>query len=142
MSVDNIDTSSLLARAAAYDNSNQLQVTPEESIKDAGRFQDIVNLNFNKFAGMSPEQILSHIKNIKEMGSSGLSQNGAMSSFLREIGDKVRHKDRVIRKAIVDQASLLDVVEATTEARVTVQTMVAVRDKFFDAFEKVMNMQI
>jgi flagellar hook-basal body complex protein FliE len=141
MSVDNIDVNSLLARTTAYDNTNKLKTTSEDSIKDAGRFQDIVNVNFNKFASMSPQQILSHIKGVK--GSTGvelIQNNNFATDFLRHTSHKIKHQDTVVRKSLVDEASLLDIVSASNEATVAVRNMVAVRDKFFESFEKVMNM--
>lgn len=140
--MDSIDTSSLLVRAAAYNSTNQLKATPEDSIAEAGQFQDIVNVNFNKFAKMSPEQILGHIKSIKESAEVTPSSNGVVSGFVKNASNVLKNQDRVLRQSLVEEASLLDIVTVTNEAKSTIQTMVAVRDKFFEAFEKVMSMQI
>ena len=95
---------------------------------------------------MSPDQILQHIIHAKASSSVNVNaaagSNGIAESIVGELRKKVGTHEQTIRKSMISEASLADLMYAANEAKNTVQTMVALRDKFLESFEKVMNMQI
>lgn len=135
-----IDSISLVAQTAYAKLNNSLV---SSSVKSASNFQDMINIQFNRFASMSPDQILSHINNVRMFGTDSVTNNGGIvEGVLSELRKKINHQEQVVRKSLVNQASLLDLVTTTNEAKNTLQTAVIIRDKFLEAFEKVMNMSI
>ena len=142
MSVDNI---SLLTAQTAYTKINNQPITPElGGIKESSSFHNMVNVEFNNFAKMTPDQILNHITSSRESGVviSGLSQNGIAESVIGELRKKVSAQENIVRKSLINEASFTDLLTTTNEAKTNLQVMVTVRDKFLEAFEKVMNMSI
>jgi flagellar hook-basal body complex protein FliE len=92
---------------------------------------------------MSPAQILQHIQGAKSaVGSSGVYSTGMVGSSVSALRSTLNQHEKVVRKSLINEASLVDVLTATTEATNTMKTMVSVRDKFMEAFDKVMNMSI
>jgi flagellar hook-basal body complex protein FliE len=141
MAINNI---SLIAESA-YKASTQ-HVTGSVSnptVDDAVSFHKMVDVNFNKFAQMSPDQILQHINHVKTGAvANDPARSGFASSMIGEISDKIGKHEKIMRKSVMNESSFVDLVIAANEAKNTVQTMVAVRDEFLKAFDKIMNMQI
>jgi flagellar hook-basal body complex protein FliE len=142
MSIDNI---SLLSAQAAYTKINDQSISSElAGVKDASSFQNMVNISFNNFAKMTPDQILSHITQVRGNGvvSPASAQSGVAESVIGELRKKVGAQENIIRKSLINEASFTDLLTTTNEAKTNLQAMVTVRDKFLEAFEKVMNMSI
>lgn len=137
-----IDSISLVAQSAYTKVSSQ----PLADVKEAANFQDMVKVSFNNFANMTPDQILNHINNAKMNGinsvSSASSSGGLAEAAFGELRKKLSHSEDTINKSLINEASLLDVVNTTNDTKNTLQVMVAVRDKMLEAFEKIMAMQI
>ncbi|WP_316354953.1 flagellar hook-basal body complex protein FliE [Candidatus Trichorickettsia mobilis] len=133
----------LLAQNAYNKVSEQPHV---ENLQEATNFHKMVNVAFNNYAHMSPDQILQHIIHAKASSSVNVNaaagSNGIAESIVGELRKKVGTHEQTIRKSMISEASLADLMYAANEAKNTVQTMVALRDKFLESFEKVMNMQI
>ena len=142
-----IDHISLLAQ----NRYTQIQDLPKVSVDQAMKveqavtFQNMVTKNFNSFAKMSPDQILQRIQGAKSVAngnSSDIHSNGVLGSGVSALRGTLNQHEKVVRKSLINEASLIDVLTATTEATNTMKTMVSVRDKFMEAFDKVMNMSI
>lgn len=135
-----IDSISLVAQNA-YTKVNNQQLA---DVKEAANFQDMVKVSFNRFASMSPDQILSHINSAKAEGVNAVASanNGLAESAFGELRKKLSNNEETIGKSLIGDASLLDVVNTTNDAKNTLQVMVTVRDKMLEAFEKIMAMQI
>lgn len=136
-----IDSISLVAQSAYTKISSQ----PLADVKEAANFQDMVKVSFNNFANMTPDQILNHINNAKMSGinSVGATPSGGLAeAAFGELRKKLSHSEDTINKSLINEASLLDVVNTTNDTKNTLQVMVAVRDKMLEAFEKIMAMQI
>jgi flagellar hook-basal body complex protein FliE len=142
-----IDHISLLAQ----NRYTQIQDLPKVSVDQAMKveqavtFQNMVTKNFNSFAKMSPDQILQRIQGAKSFAngnSSDIYSNGVLGSGVSALRGTLNQHEKVVRKSLINEASLIDVLTATTEATNTMKTMVSVRDKFMEAFDKVMNMSI
>lgn len=141
-----IDSISLLAQNtySQIQNKPKVTVTSQDSmVNEAVSFQKIMQKDFNNFAKMSPEQILQHIQNAKAgIATSAAASGHVVNSAVREVRQVLSSQEDWVRKSLINEASLIDVLTATTEATNTMKTMVEVRNKFLEAFEKVLNMSI
>jgi|GEM_PF-1162618 len=149
-----IDSVGLLAQQSY----TQIQDRPKLNVAEtpmnkAVNFHDMVDKQFNSFSRMSPAQILSHIQGAKtantNMSSPAAStmaaSNGNSSGFgsvVKNVRSAVSNQEQTARKSLIGEASLVDLLTATTEAKNTMDTTVRVRDKFLEAFDKVMNMSM
>lgn len=139
-----IDSVSLAAQAMYTKVQSQPKVAVPESTgtySQAVKFHDMVDIQFNRFSKMTPQQILGHIQDARNTsavaGSSGIAE-----TVTQNVRESLRKQEQVSRKALINEASLVDVLTATTEATNTMKTVVEVRNKFMEAFDKVMNMSI
>lgn len=138
-----IDTLSALVNAVASYNkvSNQNINNTVGSVKDSVDFHKMVNVEFNRFATMTPNQILSHITDIKAQRGDAVNF-GIVESVFGETKRKLLAQEEITSKSLVNEASLVDLVTTTTEAKNTLKTMVAVRNKLVESFEKILSMQM
>lgn len=63
----------------------------------------------------------------------------------RSLGDTVqatRQSEQVSMQAIAGQAELTDIVSAVTNAEVTLQTVVSIRDRVIQAYQEILRMPI
>ncbi|MGB0720177.1 MAG: flagellar hook-basal body complex protein FliE [Bdellovibrionales bacterium] len=82
-----------------------------------------------------------------ETGSAGGAGGGLkFSDFLksqaRDAVDTMRKSESMSAKAVTGEADLTDVVQAVTSAELTLQTVVAVRDRMITAYKDIMTMPI
>ena len=143
-----IDSIGLLAQQSY----SQIQERPkvefsEASVNRAASFHQMVDNQFNSFAKMTPAQILSHIQGAKNSGvnsyDAASSKNASvMGSATNALRSAVSKQENVARKSLVGQASLIEVLTDKTEAKNVMDSTVKVRDKFLEAFDRVMNMSM
>jgi len=145
-----IDSIGLLAQQsyAQIQDRPKLNVA-ETPMTKAVDFHDVVNRQFNSFAKMSPTQILSHIQGARQAGGAGLAAVGAsgissglIGSTTNTLRSSIARQEQTARKSLIGEASLIELLTATTEAKNVMDTTVRVRDKFIEAFDKVMNMSM
>ena len=78
--------------------------------------------------------------------SSGNEDKVSFGSLLRsgieEVVDTQKKSETISAAAVTGKADITDVVKATNEAEITLQTMVAVRDKIIAAYQDIMRMPI
>lgn len=143
-----IDSVGLLAQQSY----TQIQDRPKLEVADAPinqavSFHNTVEKQFNSFANMTPDQILSRIQGAKQAGvSTSVSDNavssGIVGNTVKTIRNSVANHEQTARKSLIGEASLIELLTATTEAKNTMEATVKVRDKFLEAFDKVMNMSM
>lgn len=80
-------------------------------------------------------------------GESGGSAGGiSFSDFLRhkagESIDTMKASEKMSAKAVTGQADIADVVQAVGAAELTLQTVVAVRDRLIGAYQDIMRMPV
>jgi flagellar hook-basal body complex protein FliE len=143
----------------AHQSYTQIQDRPkldatETPMGKAASFHDTVEKQFNSFAAMSPEQILNRIQGTKQSNGSsafaataisdksGNVSGGVIGSAVKAIRGSVSQHERTARKSLIGEASLIELLTATTEAKNTMEATVKMRDKFLEAFDKVMNMSM
>ena len=77
---------------------------------------------------------------------SGDSGGVTFSDFLKakaeESVDTLRKSEEMSAKAVTGDADITDVVQAVTSAEITLQTVVAVRDRMISAYQEIMRMPI
>jgi flagellar hook-basal body complex protein FliE len=140
-----IDSISLAAQTIYNKVQSQPQVKTNESLDSYSqnvKFHDMVDVQFNRFSKMTPQQILGHIQGHKNQSVSPPSSAGLVEIATGTIKNSLKKQEQVSRKALINEASLIDVLTATTEATNTMKTVVEVRNKFMEAFDKVMNMSV
>lgn len=78
--------------------------------------------------------------------SSGSAGGVSFSDFLkdkaRESIDVMRTSEQMSAKAVTGEADITDVVQAVTDAELTLQTVVSVRDRMVSAYQEIMRMSI
>lgn len=72
----------------------------------------------------------------------GVSFSDFLKDKARESIDTLRTSEKMSAQAVTGQADITDVVEAVTSAEVTLQTVVAVRDRMVSAYQEIMRMPI
>ncbi len=81
----------------------------------------------------------------KQPGAAG-KDDVSFSDFLRDgasnMLDSVKQSEQMSAKAVTGEADLTDVVQAITSAELTLQTVVAVRDRLIAAYQEIMRMPI
>ncbi|MDP4708507.1 MAG: flagellar hook-basal body complex protein FliE [Rickettsiaceae bacterium] len=142
-----IDSIGLLAQQSytQIQDRPKLNVTATP-ISNAVNFHDVVNRQFNSFASMSPAQILNHIQAKQTGGATTIggvaSSSGLAGSATNTLRSAVAKQEQTARKSLIGEASLVELLTTTTEAKNVMDTTVRVRDKFLEAFDKVMNMSM
>lgn len=107
-------------------------------------FQQMVNKQFNSFANLSPSQILERITNARANDSTNFANknSGIVSGAVSSLKGVIAKQETVARKSLIGEASLIDLLTTTTEAKNLVETMVKLRTELLAAFDKVMNMNM
>ena len=77
----------------------------------------------------------------------GAGDDGAkFGDFIRQAATEsiatMRGGEKASAQAVIGNANLTDVVEAVTNAELTLQTVVAVRDRMLSAYQEIMRMPI
>lgn len=145
-----VDSISLLAQNTYSQIQNRPKILTNQDmpVQQAVSFQNMVKKDFNSFSKMSPAQILQHIQNAKSATHSNYVAGTSSSvgivagNSVHALRNNLSKHETTVRKSLINEASLVDVLTATTEATNTMKTIVSVRDKFMEAFDKVMNMSI
>ncbi len=135
-----IDSISLIAQNAYSKINNQPVSQNIDTKTEAVSFQNMVKVEFNKFAKMSPEQIMQHINSVKSVENS--PNSSIIGSAFGELRKKISNQDKVIQDSLIGEASLIDVITAVNDAQKTVTLLTTARDKILESFEKIANMQI
>ncbi len=80
------------------------------------------------------------------ISSAASSGAGSFSNFLSDAVkssiDTIKHGEAMATKQVTGQANVVDVVNAVNSAELTLDTVVAVRDKVVAAYQSIMNMPI
>ena len=141
-----IGPAALLQAQSAYNtNSIQNNTKAQESaaVENTVSFQKMVVKNFESFANMKPEQILAAIKQAR--GASGVDNvqnNNQVASLIGSMSEVVKKDEDVKRRALLGEASLSEVIVATSEAKTTLQTTIAARNKLIEMWNQILNMPI
>lgn len=101
-------------------------------------FNSNVNKVFNAYSQMTPEQILARIKNSPAV----MPQNSVAGQILNSISKPIKTAEVVTKKALIGEASLVDLTTATTNMGITVETVIALRDNVIRQLDKIFSMQI
>lgn len=90
----------------------------------------------------------SNLQNTGRVAGGDKTDSGGVSfsSFLKtkaaESVDTLRAGEEMAAKAVTEEADITDVVQAVTNAELTLQTVVAVRDRLVSAYQEIMRMPI
>ncbi len=121
----------------------KVESSAQQSIDNAKEFHKAVRSNFNKFEGMSPDQILNEIKTSKVSASNAISASGNLASTtLTAIRKNVERQERMAADSLTGEASAADLLEATLKAKELVDLMTTLRKEFFTSYDKVISMAV
>jgi flagellar hook-basal body complex protein FliE len=104
----------------------------------------------NPFAATNAYSNTSRIAGKAGSGDEGEGEGStggvSFSDFLREKAaesiDTFRHGEKMSAQAVTGEANITDVVQAVNAADLTLQTVVAVRDRLIGAYQEIMRMPI
>lgn len=99
---------------------------------------------------INPADAIRAFNQAARLGGGGMeARETPTSSFLETLGkvtqdsiDSSAKAESMTAKAVVGDAELLDVVSAVSNAEVTLQTVVAVRDRVMSAYQEILRMPI
>jgi flagellar hook-basal body complex protein FliE len=99
---------------------------------------------------INPVQAIKAFDAAARLGGGGMeARETPKSTFMETLGkvaqesiDTNKKAEALTEKAVVGQAELLDVVNAVSNAEVTLQTVVAVRDRVMSAYQEILRMPI
>ncbi len=74
--------------------------------------------------------------------SGGTSFADLLTGKIEQSVETLKYGEEMSAKAVTGEADLTDIVQAVTDAEVTLQTLVAVRDKMISAYQEIIRMQI
>jgi len=81
-----------------------------------------------------------------DASGSGSTGGPSFADFLKSKAqdsvDTLRASESISAKAVTGEADLTDVVQAVNNAEITLQTVVAVRDRMISAYQEIMRMPI
>jgi flagellar hook-basal body complex protein FliE len=102
-----------------------------------------------------PAAAAAAYQSVAKMGSSaastpGLSPTGGvgggfgefLSDALKDSISTMKHGEKMATQQIAGKANIVDVVNAVNQAEITLDTVVAVRDKVVAAYQSILNMPI
>ncbi len=85
-------------------------------------------------------------QNLSKKAGAGADDGVSFSDFLQqkatETLDTLKTSEKTSAQAVTGAADLTDVVQAVTAAELTLQTVVAVRDRLIAAYQEIMRMPI
>ncbi len=89
-------------------------------------------------------------KSVQQGAGAGIESQGSDKGVFSDLVQKaatesiqtMREGEKASADAIVGKANLTDVVDAITNAELTLQTVIAVRDKMLDAYQEILRMPI
>lgn len=127
-----------IARSPAEMSSN---------VSGAKEFQNLVEVNFNNYANLSPSQILAKIsQSIARQTSTStafrLDLSNTVSSELAKVREVLSKQEKQAQKASIGEANLIELMTATTEATALLNTLVSIKDEAKNAWDKITSMQI
>jgi flagellar hook-basal body complex protein FliE len=99
---------------------------------------------------INPADAIKAFNQAASLGGEGLeARETPKSAFFELLGkmaensiDSGKKAEELTAKAVVGQADLMDVVQAMSNAELTLQTVVAVRDRVVNAYQEIMRMPI
>ncbi|MCC2646912.1 MAG: hypothetical protein K0R02_977 [Rickettsiaceae bacterium] len=121
-----------------------IDAVPGDSIKFGSngnsKFSNIVDNVFNAYSKMSPEQILSHIRT--NAVDNNFSSGNIISQAISAVKAPLKAAEIVTKKALLGEASILELATSTTQAQNTLKTVVAFRDQLTQGLDKIFSMQL
>jgi flagellar hook-basal body complex protein FliE len=99
---------------------------------------------------VNPAHAIKAFNAAARLGGDGMeARETPKSTFMDVLGkvaqdsiDSSKKAESMTEQAVVGQAELLDVVNAVANAEVTLQTVVAVRDRVMSAYQEILRMPI
>lgn len=100
---------------------------------------------------INPVDAIKAFKEAARLGGDGMAARetpkaGSFSDLMEKMAEDViatgKKSEAMTAKAVTGEAEIMDVVTAVSNAEVTLQTVVAVRDRVLNAYQQIMRMPI
>ena len=102
-----------------------------------------VNNAISAYNRMAGNAALGGVSGNDQTGKSDESGFGALlRAGLEQAVETQYNSEKVSAQAVMGKASMTDVVQAVGDAEMTLQTVIAVRDKIIDAYQRIMQMPV
>ncbi len=146
-----VDSVNLYASSAYGKIQNQQIVRTEPELLanevKAADFQNMMKVNFNQFAKLSPTEILAKVSearaaNVSRGPASEISFSNIVSSEVSKVREVLAKQESQAQKASLGQANLVELMTATTQAENYLSTLVTMRDELKGAWEKIWSMSL
>lgn len=124
-------------RLLAANKYNDVNTLPKGGIGTES-FSGIVNNIFNSYSKMSPGEILASIKGDKNL----VTSSAPPVQFVSSLKSGVAGAENTIRKSLIKEASLVDLMATTKSAQHTVNKIVTIKNEFLKSFNKIMDMTV
>ncbi len=76
------------------------------------------------------------------IASDGPSFSAVLRDTVSDSIETIKDAEKMSAKAVTGEADITDVVAAVTDAEITLQTVVAIRDKMISAYQEILRMPI
>lgn len=121
--------------------------TPKTIQLESSDFQKLVNVKFNNYANLSPNEILNKIslsRNTPTSSDEAVSVNisKSVASELKNAREVLTKQELMSQKAAIGQANIVELMATSTQAKALLSTIVAVKDEAKSAWEKIWGMSI
>lgn len=102
------------------------------------------NLAARAYSNMSSMPVSASMptKDVPTLDNKGVSFGEYMKDSVAESIQVMKHGETMQARAVTGQADITEVVQAVTNAELTLQTIVAVRDRMISAYKEIMSMPI
>ena len=139
-----IGPAALLQAQSAYNTTStpSANTNAAVSVENAADFQQMVAKNVQSFTKMDPAQILSMMNQARAVTGLQNTQINTVSGAVGSLASSIKNSEEVTKRSIIGEATLSEVISATSEAKTALQSTVAVRNKLFDMWKEISNMQI
>lgn len=136
----------------AYNRTLNQEIPKMDSGADpmvsASSFQDMVKVNFNGFASLTPNEILQKINVSRNEGSVNsspaftLDLNSRITKSVAGLRDVLSNHETQSRKAAIGEGNFVDLMSSTIQAQNSLTTLTTLRDKVIESWDKILNMSI
>ncbi|MDX1917112.1 MAG: flagellar hook-basal body complex protein FliE [Rickettsiaceae bacterium] len=131
----------------AYNQVSAQKITPnpEIAMHEVSNFQKIMEVNFNKLATLTPEQILSRIHtttSARNQPAYTLDISSNIASSLSGLRKTLIQQETEAKKAGEGQANIIELMTSTTKATNLLSAFVAVKDAAKESWEKIWSMSL
>ncbi len=143
MSVDSINLEAM--NAYKQISSNKISRSVDTPVTDAVNFQKMMEVNFNKLASLTPDQILKRIpvaQGLQNSQAYKLDISSNLYKGINQLKTSLNQQEHHAKKASLGEANIIDLMTSTTQASNILSAFVAIKDSAKESWEKIWSMSL